>query len=187
MAGVATGWLDGIAPRTKLLLSVLFSLLGFVVVLGLWWGLYGTLTEKSAAIRSTKSDVELLQKMYAQYQEALDDVAEGEKRLAKHSDQKPAAFIEKTARENSIERGSSKSGLAAIKEQGSETLGNLTQTKYQVIVKRIEQADLWRFLETLETSGFLQIESAVFTSRYSDGERKLDLTLDLIALAPKEA
>ena len=187
MAGVATGWLDGIAPRTKVLLSVLFGLIGFVIVLVLWWGLYGTLSEKAEAIRSTKTDVELLQRMYAQYQSALDDVAAGEKRLSKHSDQKPAAFIEKAARDNSIERGSGKSGLAAIKEQGSETLGNLTQTRYQVTLKRIAQADLWRFLEALETSGFLQVESATFSSRYSDGERKLDLTLDLIALAPKEA
>jgi hypothetical protein len=66
-------------------------------------------------------------------------------------------------------------------------VGGLVQTRYRMVINKVGLQNAIEFLYDIETSGFLAAESAGFKTVAVSGEKKLNLTLDLVAYSKSEA
>jgi type II secretion system (T2SS) protein M len=193
MATALTGWrlpesvesqIEALTPRDRLLLV---GLILFVVALGtggFWYLLHHELQDKASRVRAAKETYEHVTALETQYKEADARFTSQKDRLEQYSKQPVSAWVEDLA--NKHELGTL---LSAVSEKGTEQVGDITQTRYTVEIKRAPQEALFRFLRDLETSGFpARVDTANFKVVTVHGKDKaMDLTLEILVLSLGQA
>jgi len=177
-----TGFLSSLSPRDR---RILIYAAGFFGVLGvslLVLTLKGRLDDKASRVRTAKDTLEVLYVMEAQYLEAAQRIEASEERLKEYEGQRLPAFIESMAAQSDV-----RDLLRQVDDQGTETVGNVKQTTYKVVLKKVPLAGALDFLYDVETAGYpLQVERAVFTTVFVSGEKMVDLELGVVTLTLTE-
>jgi len=191
MATALTGWrlpesvesqIEALTPRDRMLLV---GLILFVVALGtggFWYLLHHELQDKAIRVRAAKETYAHVTALETQYKEADARFASQKDRLEQYSKQPVSAWAEDLAKKHELD-------LAAVSEKSTEQVGDITQTRYTVEIKRAPQEALFRFLRDLETSGFpARVDTANFKVVTVHGKEKaMDLTLEILVLSLGQA
>ncbi len=175
--------LEALSPRDRRLLLGLITF-GTLVGLGLlWWTLYGILDDKASRVRTARENLEMAKLYQGEYQAAAAQLAAQESRLRQYQNKRVSAHIEEVAGRRGVS-----DNLRAVNEVGSETVGNIKQTRYNVELKDLAHEDAIGFLYELETSGFpASVNSAEFRAKKRrDGTSLMDLSLELVAFSLAE-
>jgi hypothetical protein len=172
--------LEALTPRDRMLLVglVLFALI--LGTGGFWYLLHHTLEDKASRVRAAKDVYSHVAKLEGEYREADARFVSQKDRLEHYSKQPVSAWVEELA--NRHELGSL---LSAVSEKGAEQVGDLTQTRYAIEIKRAPQETLYRFLYDLETSGFpARVDIANFKVQTGRNKEKImDLSLEIVVLS----
>lgn len=167
--------LDGLSPRDRKLLGglVIFGLLA--IVLGGAYLMTSTLDSLERQIAERTGDLQYVRLQQAEYEASQETIAKIEEELRSHQGTAFTAFVERTATEAQV-----KDQLNGINPSSDSRVGNLEQKNYKVEFSRVEIAKFFKFLETLETSGYpLRITSANFKTAKSGEETHLNVNLEI--------
>ena len=160
----------------------LVSFGGLLFLLGFWWLLHGLLESEASRVREAKEHLSRILDLQTEYRAATARFDAQRDRLAESSSTPVSAFVEELATEHGLN-----SQLSAVRQQQSEEIGDVAQTRYTVELKKAMQEPLYRFLFALETSGYpARVEQATFKTTAVKGEKLMDLTLELVVLSVKE-
>lgn len=185
MPAVVERQLEALSPRDR---KLLVGLVLFGLVLGtggFWYLLHHALEDKASRVRAAKETYAKVEALEAEYREADARFVAQKDRLDEYAKQPVTAWIEDLA--NKHELGGAFSGVS---QKGSEEVGDITQVRYGVEIKRAPQEVLYRFLHDLETSGFpARVETASFKVATVKKEKVMDMSLEIVvlSLAPAEA
>lgn len=173
---------EALSPRDRKLLVGLLLFFVLLFVGGFWYLLDGALESKASRVRDAKEKLVAVQALEAEYQAASAQFTAQEDRLRQYSNQPVSAFIEELAKEHDLSEA-----LNAVRNNKSEEVGDLLQTRHTIELKKAPQESLYRFLHGLETSGYpAKVEQATFKVVYVKKEKMMDLTLELVVLSLKE-
>jgi hypothetical protein len=174
--------LETLSPRDRRLLVGLVSFVGVVVLVGFWWILHGLLESEASRVREAKEHLSRILDLQTEHDAAKARFDAQRDRLAESSAKPVSAFVEELANAHGLN-----SQLSAVRQQQSEEIGDVAQTRYTVELKRAMQEPLYRFLYALETSGYpARVEQATFKTSLVKGEKLMDLTLELVVLSVRE-
>lgn len=167
---------DGLPARSRYMLLFLLILLGVTWMGGLWWMTSTSLEGQVEDFERRKRTLRDLQTLQVQYIQANQLIEQAEQRLAELGRQNPSSYIEQRVTQHDV-----RDALRSIERLGTETRGNIQETRYRVSLERAPLAPTMEFVYDIENSGFLGTESANVRTSFVQGERLLNLTLDLIA------
>jgi len=174
--------LETLSPRDRRLLVGLVSFGGILFLLGFWWLLHGLLESEASRVREAKEHLSSILDLQTEHRAATARFDAQRDRLAESTSKPVSAFIEELATEHGLN-----SQLSAVRQQQSEEIGDVAQTRYTVELKKAMQEPLYRFVYALETSGYpARVEQATFKTTAVKGEKLMDLTLELVVLSVKE-
>ena len=175
--GPLEGHLDSLSPRDRKLLSAMAIFFGTVFVGGLWWFVLGLVADKNADLARKHDVLELLNVAAEQYRIAEETIAASEERLSQYQGEGFKPFVEKTAKQESVELGS-------VNSKSSETVGTVKSTLYKVELKKVDLGNALDFLNALETSGYpMRVENAHFKTVKVRGEKLINLSLEVVAFS----
>lgn len=173
--------LEALSPRDRKLLVGLVICVIVAMTIGLWFFLQGQLETKASRVRSAKDSLVAVMALEQEYQEANARFLAQKGRLEEYGKQPVTAFIEDLALKHSLNE------TLQVKQNASEHVGDIVQTRYTVDLKKAPQEALYRFLYDLETNGFpAKVDTASFKVVTVKKERQLDLNLDIIVLSLEE-
>jgi len=170
--------IEALSPRDRLLLVGLILFVLTLVTSGFWYLLHHELQDKASRVRAAKETYAHVAELETQYREADARFVSQKDRLEQYSKQPVSAWAEDLAKKHELD-------LAAVAEKGTEQIGDITQTRYTIEIKRAAQETLFRFLRDLETSGFpARVDTASFKVVTVHGKEKaMDLTLEIVVLS----
>jgi hypothetical protein len=174
--------LEVLSPRDR---RLLVGLVLFVVVLatvGFWYLLHGILDTRASRVRAAKETFATVSALEQDYVAADAQFSAQKDRLEEYSKQPVTAWIEDLAQKHEL-----KEQLSAVRQNTSEQIGDIVQTRYTVELKKAAQEPLYRFLHDLETSGFpAKVQEAAFKVVTVKKEKALDLQLEIVVLSLTE-
>lgn len=174
--------LDALSPRDRKLLAVLVLFFVGVATMMFWWLLHSQLESKASRVRDAKETLAAVRALDSEYQTAAAQFATEKGRLEEYAHQPVTAWVEELAKKHTLE-----TALSAVRQQTAQEVGDITQTRYTVELKKAQQEPLYRFLYDLETSPFpARVEQATFKTATVRKERVMDLTLELVVLSVGE-
>lgn len=176
LRGAIEAQLDAMSSRDKKLLTGLVAFAFAAIAFVTYMFVSSILEDRQARLRSLQDDLDYVTVMAETYQETSAAVAKNEERLRQFSGKSVSAFVEEVAREVGVSEQ-----LQAVNEQGSETVGNLRQTKYKVELKKVTLEQAASFLWEVETRGYpVAVSLARMKTVTTQGEKQLDVTLELV-------
>jgi type II secretory pathway component PulM len=174
--------LETLSPRDRRLFVGLVVFGTGVLLLGFWWVLHGMLASEASRVREAKEHLSRMLDLQTEYNAATARFDAQRDRLAESTSKPVSAFIEELATEHGLNQQ-----LSAVRQQQTEEIGDVAQTRYTVELKKAMQEPLYRFLYALETSGYpARVEQATFKTTPVKGEKLMDLTLELVVLSVKQ-
>ncbi len=175
--------LETLSPRDRRLFVGLVLFVVALLVFGFWWLLHGLLESEASRVREAKEHLVRIQSLAAEHAEAKARFDAQRDRLVESGEKPVGAFVEELANDHGLNQA-----LTAVRQQQSEEIGDVQQTRYTIELKKAMQEPLYRFLYALETSGYpARVEQAHFRTAFVKGEKLMDLTLDLIVLSIRES
>ncbi|MEQ1570783.1 MAG: type II secretion system protein GspM [Myxococcota bacterium] len=187
LSGTRSSWmparveqtLESLSPRDRILLVGLMLFAAAALTGGFWYLLHSTLEEKASRVRSAKETYARVEALEVDYRDADSRFAAQKDRLDQITRQPVTAWIEELANKHQL--GGS---LSSVAQKGSEQVGDITQTKYNIELKRAKQDILYRFLHELETSGYpARVDNAAFKVVTVKKEKAMDLSLEITVLS----
>jgi hypothetical protein len=174
--------LETLSPRDRRLFVGLVLFVVALLVFGFWWLLHGLLESEASRVREAKDHLLRIQTLSVEHAEAKARFDAQRDRLAESTSKPVGAFVEELANDHGLNQA-----LSAVRQQQVEEIGDVMQTRYTIELKRSTQEPLYRFLYSLETSGYpARVEQAQFRTAFVKGEKLMDLTLDLVVLSIRE-
>ncbi len=174
--------LDSLSGRDRKLLAFLvlfFSLVGTSI---LWFNLRGSLEDKASRVRSAKDNLEIIVVMEEMYLEAAATILASEERLKTSGGERLDAFVEKIAVQTDV-----RDALHSVDARGTEKVGNLSQTRYELQLRKLPLTNALDFLYDLETSGYpVSVKRATFKSVFVSGSRLVNVNADVVTLSIEE-
>jgi len=174
--------LEQLSPRDRRLLMGLISFFTVAGLVVLWWTLAGLQADKESRVLAAKNDYLIVSELQAQFQDASERLDAQESRLGQYQGKRVSAHIEEIANNRDV-----RSSLKAVKESGSEVVGSIKQTRYNVDLKDLTYQDAVGFLYELETSGYpLSVETAHIRGKKTRDGKKVDVALELVGFSLAE-
>lgn len=171
--------LEILSPRDRKLLVGLVLSVVVLGTVGFWYLLHGMLETKASRVRTAKESYATVSAHEQDYLAAEAQFAAQKDRLEEYSKQPVTAWLEEVALKYEL-----KPLLTGVRENTSETIGDIVQTHYTVDLKKAPQEPLYRFVHELETSGFpAKVKEAVFKVSTVKNEKLMDLQLELVVLS----
>ncbi|MCB9793446.1 MAG: type II secretion system protein M [Alphaproteobacteria bacterium] len=169
--------LDGLSPRDRKLLGGLVTFAVLLIVLGGAYLMVSTLDSVERKIAERTGDLQYVRLQQAEYEASQETIQKIEEELRSHQGTPFSAFVERTATEAQV-----KEQLNGINPSSESRIGNLEQKNYKVEFSRVEIAKFFKFLETLETSGYpLRITNASFKTAKTGDQKLLNVNLEIAA------
>lgn len=174
--------LEVLSPRDRKLLVGLVLSAVILATLGFWYLLHGVLETKASRVRAAKETYVAVQALEQEYIAADAQFSAQKDRLTEYAKQPVTAWIEELAQKHELNPS-----LAGVKQNTSEQVGDIVQTRYTVELKKAPQEPLFRFLHDMETSGFpAKVQEAAFKVVNVKKEKQLDLQLEIVVLSLTE-
>ncbi|MFT7518124.1 MAG: cytoskeletal protein RodZ, partial [Kiritimatiellia bacterium] len=168
--------IDGLEPRTRVLLTVLLVMLAIVWMAGLWWLIDGSVAVQTEDLNSRSRTLRTLQTLQSQYVAANNLIVDAESKLGGAATQSPSSYIESKATEHDVRQQ-----LRSIEKLETETKGSLRETRYKVTLTKAPVRSSMDFLFDMESAGFMAVESAHLKTSFGKEERPMTSTLELVA------
>lgn len=181
LRGAIEAQVELMSPRDRKLLAGLVLFVGFLLTVGFVLFTRGLVNDKAERVRSAKNDLEILQAMADNYQEAALKVSRAETRLTQFKGQPASAYLEKVARDNSVIE------QLTVNQQGTELVGTMRQTTFRAELKKVSVQSAIEFLYDFETSGYpAKVTLARFKPSGTPGEKIIDVSLELVSYQVEE-
>lgn len=176
------GRLDSLSDRDRKLLAFLVLFFGLVGTGILWFSLRSSLNDKAARVRNAKDNYEVLVAMEEAYLDAASTIQASEARLKSSGGERLDAFVEKIAVQTDV-----RDALHSVDARGTEKVGNLSQVRYEIQLRKLPLANALDFLYDLETSGYpVSVERATFKTVFVSGTRLVNVNADVVTLSIEE-
>lgn len=166
---------EALPRRSRILLGVLLVLIGVTWMGGLWWWTSSSLALQAEQLASEQRTLKNIQLLQVKYKQAEEQITAAEARLGKNT-LNPSTYIEQKANQIGI-----RAMLSSIDKLGTETRGNLKETRYRLTVRKAPIQGVHEFIHDIEAAGFLVIEQVEYKNVFSRAERTLNATVDLVA------
>lgn len=176
--------LETLSSRDRKLLVGLVLCVVVFATLGFWWLLKGVLDDKASRVRTAKETYARVQQLEREFLDADARFSAQKGRLEQYADKPVSAYIEDLAQKHELNEA-----LTAVKQNASEQVGQIMQTRYSIELRKAPQEQLYRFLYEIETGGFpARVEQANFRAiaGRKDALKTMDLTLDVVVLSLAE-
>jgi len=167
--------IEGLPPRSRVLLGVLLILVGLTWMGGLWWWTSSSLDAQAGELETQQKTLRNMQLLQVQYRQAEELIQRAEARLGQGT-QNPSTVIEQSATRIGV-----REMLRGIEKLGTETRGNLKETRYRVTLSRAPIQGTMELVKDIETAGFMTAETVEYKSAFLRGERTLNATIDIVS------
>jgi hypothetical protein len=174
--------LDSLSPRDRRLLVGLVLVFVALMTFGYWWLLSGLQEDRASRVRSAKEVYAAISEDAKRLEVANRQFQSQEGRLREAASRPVTAWVEELAKTHTLDQQ-----LAKVTQTGAEAIGDLTQTKYTIELKKAPQELVYRFLYDLESSDFpASVDSAKFKVSLVKSDKMLDATFDIVVLSVGE-
>ena len=182
MANFMSEQLDALSPRDRKLLAGLLIFFGLAIVVGAFWGMNRTLSNKAELIADKKLALAKIQGYHARYEVASARLAAAEDTLREYSGQPASAFLERAATAVQVR------DKFSVSKQGTETEDNLERTRYRVELSRVPIDLALNYVYDVEVSEYpLEIDSVSWRVTGRPEEKTASLTIEMVTFALGDA
>lgn len=166
---------DDLSPRDRRLAIALAVLVVVSLVSFYTLTLHRIIADRASRVAEAKLQLGQAIEMATIYGELAGKVEAAEAQMANFQPTQVNTYLERWAATAGVSEG-----LRGVRETGKQSVGDYTETDYRVEVQRTDLDGIVRFLHAIETSPYpIKVRAATFNTIEAQGERKIDLGLDL--------